>query len=88
LSEDCLWIAHWGGWKVTRWDPTTGKLLKTVSLPVSKVSCPVFGGPNLDQLYVTTASINSDVQKEPLAGALFVLKNPGARGVVSNEYDG
>jgi len=87
-SEDCLWVAHWNGWKVTRWDPKTGTLLKTVWLPVSKVSCPVFGGANLDQLYITTASINSDISKEPLAGALFVVKNPGAQGVAATEYDG
>src|SRR5690606_35766901 len=23
-SEGMLWIAHWGGWQVTRWNPATG----------------------------------------------------------------
>jgi len=87
-AEDCLWLAHWEGSKVTRWNPKTAQLLRTVQLPVSKVTCPAFGGPNLDQLYITTASIRSDTVKEPLAGALFVLRNPGTHGVAGIQYDG
>ncbi len=24
-KEGCLWIAHWGGSKITRWNPSTGE---------------------------------------------------------------
>lgn len=24
-EEGCLWIAHWGGAKITRWNPMTGE---------------------------------------------------------------
>jgi len=80
-TEGMLWIAHWQGSCVTRWNPNNGKLLRTVNLPVSKVTSCCFGGKNLDVLYITTASYEIDVTKEPLSGGLFILKNPGARGV-------
>lgn len=63
-----LWVAHWLGSRVTRWDPSTGKLLRTVKMPVSKVTSCCFGGPNLDELYITSASLEIDTNKEPLAG--------------------
>lgn len=83
--EGMLWVSHWGGNCVTRWNPHTGKLLRTVQLPVSKVTSCVFGGEKLDVLYITTASYQVDPNKEPLAGAVFLLKNPLVRGV-SNPY--
>jgi sugar lactone lactonase YvrE len=42
----------------------------------------------LDQLFITTASYEIDVQKEPLAGSLFVLRNPGVRGLEEVEFAG
>jgi len=84
--EGNLWVAHWEGSKVTRWNPNTGTLLRTVSIPVSKVTSATFGGPKLDQLYITTASVRSDVEKEPLAGAVFVLRNPGTTGFPAIPY--
>jgi len=86
-KEGCLWVAHWNGSKVTRWDPS-GKLLRTVPLPVSKVTSCCFGGPKLDQLYITSASWEIDVKKEPLAGGLFILKNPGVTGFEEKEFEG
>jgi sugar lactone lactonase YvrE len=75
--EDKLWIAHYGGSCVRRWDPLTGAILETIPLPVSQVTCPTFGGPNLDTLYITTAAQNltgEALAREPLAGALFNVK--------------
>eukprot|EP01116_Phalansterium_solitarium_P025327 TRINITY_DN9634_c0_g1_i1.p2 TRINITY_DN9634_c0_g1~~TRINITY_DN9634_c0_g1_i1.p2 ORF type:complete len:300 (+),score=95.41 TRINITY_DN9634_c0_g1_i1:102-1001(+) len=87
-ADGMLWIAHWGGSKVTRWDPNTGSKLRTVPVPVSKVTSATFGGPNLDRLFITTASIQSDTEKEPLAGAVFVLNNPGTKGTAALPYNG
>jgi len=85
-TEGMLWVAHWQGHKVTRWNPNNGQLLRTVPLPVSKVTSCCFGGEKLDQLYITTASFESDTDKEPLAGAVFVLKNSGVRGFPELEF--
>jgi sugar lactone lactonase YvrE len=53
--EGKLWIAHWGGSKVCRWDPSTKKIIKTINIPAERVSSCTFGGVNLDELFITTA---------------------------------
>jgi sugar lactone lactonase YvrE len=87
-EQGMLWVAHWGGSRITRWNPNTGKLLQTVMLPISKPTSCCFGGPQLSELYITTASYQCDLEKEPLAGGLFVLRNPGVRGIAELEFDG
>jgi len=85
-----LWVAHWGGSKITQWNPKTKELLRTIPVPASRVTAMSFGGPNLEDLYITSARVGlSDeaLAKEPLAGSLFVVK-PGVRGVPANEYLG
>ena len=79
--EGCLWVAHWGGWRVNRYSPE-GESIGRVELPVAQVSSCVFGGPALDRMYMTTASIGlSDeaLAGQPLAGGLFVCE-PGVTG--------
>lgn len=70
-AEDCLWIAHWGASKVTRWKPETATLLQTISLPVANVTSCAFGGEELDQLYITTAIDDGRMALEPEGGFLF-----------------
>jgi sugar lactone lactonase YvrE len=74
--EGMLWIAMWGGWKVTRWNPNSGELLETYDTPVRNTSSCCFGGAALQDLYITTARAgNSDdeLATQPLAGGLFRL---------------
>lgn len=93
-SEDCvpdgmtidvegkLWVAFWEGWGVRRYDPETGQLMAEIKLPVARVTCCTFGGPSLDTLYISTASVgfeSADWEREPLAGGLFAAK-PGVKG--------
>jgi sugar lactone lactonase YvrE len=88
-EEGMLWIAHWGGWKVARWDPATGKKLMQIELPVSQVTSCTFGGEKFEDLYITSASIrltHEQLQKEPLAGSLFVVKNCGYKGMPAFEF--
>ena len=87
--EGMLWIAHWGGWQVSRWDPNTGQQLLRIPLPVSKVTSCTFGGEALDDLYITSASIDlseKENTEQPLAGCLFVIRNSGFRGRLPFEY--
>lgn len=79
-AEGCLWIAFWDGWAVRRFSPE-GEQLAEHRLPVSRPTCPAFGGADLDRLFVTSASIGLDKALEPLAGGLFEICDHGARGV-------
>jgi sugar lactone lactonase YvrE len=77
-GEGMLWIAHYGGGRVTRWNPKKGNMLATIEIPSAKLvtSC-AFGGINLDELYITTASVDlneQDLMKQNLAGSLFKIK--------------
>ena len=46
-SEGMLWVAHYGGSCVSRWNPNTAQLLEKIDLPVTQVTACAFGGPNL-----------------------------------------
>jgi sugar lactone lactonase YvrE len=88
-NEGMLWIAHWDGWKITRWNPFTGTKLNEINIPVSKVTSCTFGGPDFQDLYITSASVdlsNAELSKQPLAGSLFVIKNSGYKGLPSFEF--
>jgi sugar lactone lactonase YvrE len=87
-SEGMIWIAHWGGFCVARWNPKTGELLCKVELPAKHVTSCAFGGKNLDTLYITTAreGLNeNDLKEYPLSGGLFVVK-PGVKGSKANLF--
>lgn len=81
-SEGCLWIAFWDGWCVRRYSPA-GDWLETVKLPVQRPTSCAFGGPDLDRLYITSASRDLDaaaLAMQPNAGGVFMLL-PGVRGL-------
>ena len=73
-DEGMVWIALWGGGAVTRWNPETGELLEKIELPAFNVSSCCFGGPDMDELFITTASQDTDMTKYPLAGNVFRMK--------------
>jgi sugar lactone lactonase YvrE len=88
--EGKLWVAHWDGWCVCRWDLITGQLLQKVRLPVAQPSSCAFGGAALDTLYVTSATIELDataLMTQPEAGGLFKF-NPGVRGLPAQSFGG
>ncbi|NQV77623.1 MAG: SMP-30/gluconolactonase/LRE family protein [Lutibacter sp.] len=66
-DDGYLWIAEWGGGKVSKWDPQSGVNLQNINLPCVNVSsCCLVDSRNL---YVTTAKEES--LYEPFAGGLF-----------------
>ncbi len=88
-SEGMLWIAHWDGWQVTRWNPATGEKIVAIKLPVAKVTSCSFGGKNLEDLYITSAKIGlseNELAQQPLAGCLFVIKDCGFKGISAVEF--
>ena len=82
-EEGMLWVANWGAACVTRWNPNTGELLQKIDVPALNVTALAFGGENLDELYITTASLwmpDGEGDKYPEAGKTFVIK-PGVKGI-------
>ncbi len=72
-AEGGLWVALWGGWSVRRYRPD-GSFDLEIKIPVGKVSSCVFGGPDLSDLYITTAASGlseKQLEKQPHAGGLF-----------------
>jgi|SRR5665647_733197 len=89
-NEGMLWIAHWDGWQVTRWNPANGEKIHTIKLPVAKVTSCTFGGDNYKDLYITSAKAGlteDELKKQPLAGSLFILRNCGFQGLPAFEFE-
>jgi sugar lactone lactonase YvrE len=85
-----LWVAQWGGWQVSCWNPDTGERLASIPVPAAQVSSCAFGGPNLDELYITTARTGLSEEalaKQPHAGGIFRFK-PGVQGMPAHFYAG
>lgn len=68
-----VWIAFWDGGCVRRYAPD-GTPGAEIEFPVRRVAGCAFGGPQLSDLYVTSASYDLSARErasQPLAGALF-----------------
>ena len=88
-SEGCLWIALWDGWCVRRYSPG-GEWLETLKMPVARPTSCAFGGLDLNQLYITSASVGLDQaarEMQPNAGGLFMV-TPGVRGLDDAPFAG
>lgn len=88
-SEGFVWGAHWGGWRLTRYDPD-GQIDRIIEMPVPHVTSVAFGGDRLDQMFVTTARLGlSDDQltEAPLSGGLFRV-DAGVSGLPEIPYRG
>jgi D-xylonolactonase len=85
-----VWSANWDGGCVIRYDPD-GKEERRINLPATQTSAVAFGGPDLTDLYVSTASSGTGgppLGLEPIGydysayrgGALFRVRGLGVRG--------
>ncbi|XP_049783199.1 regucalcin-like [Schistocerca cancellata] len=82
-SEGKLWIALFNGWRVIRMDPRTGKVEFKLDLPVQRPTSVSWGGPDLDQLYVTSSRSglsDEEVAQQPLAGCTWRVTGLGVKG--------
>lgn len=64
-------------------DPANGKLLSHISLPTPQVTSVTFGGPQLDELYVTSATLllsEEQLKQYPASGATFRVTGVGVKG--------
>ena len=78
-SEGCIWSARWGGHCVVRYGPD-GREIDRCEVPVARVSSVAFGGPDLDDLFITTAGGDNREENGELAGSVFHMKT-SVRGV-------
>jgi sugar lactone lactonase YvrE len=74
-AQGNIWSALWDGWCVACFDPA-GKEIQRIKLPVQRPTCPTFGGVDLNELYITSASIGlsqKEIQQQFDAGDLFCV---------------
>ena len=86
-AEGMIWVGMWGGGAVVRFDPATGKVLEKIELPAPFVTTMVFGGKDMDEMFVNTAKMNTDLNKYPDAGGVFRIKMD-VRGQYTYKFKG
>lgn len=72
----CVWVALWDGARILRYTPS-GALDRTIELPVPLTTACAFGGPDLRDLYVTTATVDLPPDAPAPNGAVLVVPCAG-----------
>ena len=89
-AEGCLWNALVYDGKLTRYRPD-GTVDRVIDMPVKKVTSVMFGGPDLDVLYVTSMA-KPPLPRFPsdgvMRGSLFAIHGLGIRGIVEPRFGG
>lgn len=88
-ADGSVWVAFFGGGCVRRYD-SDGTHVASVILPVKQVTSCAFGGPDLTDLYITTAAYQLDggaLAQQPLAGSVFTCR-PGVAGMPTVSFGG
>ena len=81
-----VWVALFGGSAVRRYGPDA-VLDDVIPLPVSQVTACTFGGPALDELYITTSRENVPHGEQPQAGSVYRAR-PGVSGLPTSYFVG
>jgi sugar lactone lactonase YvrE len=88
-ADGHVWLALWGGGAVHRYTPD-GRLDRRLALPVTHPTKCAFGGPDLADLYITSARspVPEDARSvQPHAGSVLHCR-PGVRGRPAIPYAG
>jgi sugar lactone lactonase YvrE len=96
-AEGKLWVAIFNGkakggeGRVLYCDPVQGTVQGQVRVPgAGAVTSCAFGGPKMDELFITTASVHLQPEtagEQPHAGRLFRVKTP-THGLKAYRYKG
>ncbi|MEM7047040.1 MAG: SMP-30/gluconolactonase/LRE family protein [Pseudomonadota bacterium] len=78
-ADGCYWMAAVDGWQVLRLTPK-GAVDRIIDLPVERPSKPMFGGKDLDTLFVTSIQ-NGITSPQDDAGGLFAITGLGVSGL-------
>jgi sugar lactone lactonase YvrE len=87
-ADGLIWMGVYRGGKIAAFRPD-GRLERVVDMPVRMAVSLSFGGPKLDQLYVTT--IDPTFFREPAdaaAGHVYVIEDLGVRGLPEPRFAG
>lgn len=86
-AEGHLWVALVQAGQLARLSPE-GQLERTIQLPVTYVTCPCFGGPGLDVIYLTSISNSGNLLRSdhPDAGAVFAIHGVGVCGLEESRF--
>lgn len=85
-----LWVAQWGGYQVSHWNPATGEKLGSIAMPAANASSCCFGGDDLRDLYITSARTDNSedvLAKYPHSGGLFRIRLD-VPGLPTHRYGG
>jgi sugar lactone lactonase YvrE len=88
-EEGCIWSARWGGWKVVRYTPDA-QIEREIPMPVEFPTSCAFGGPDLKDLYITSAWVEVLPERragQPMAGDVFRLQTE-VRGIAEPLFQG
>jgi sugar lactone lactonase YvrE len=89
-AEGCVWSAIVYAGKLVRYAPD-GSVDRVIDMPVKKVTSAMFGGPDLDVLFVTSMA-KPPLPRFPgdgvLRGSLFAITDLGITGVPEPRFAG
>lgn len=88
-EQGFLWTAQWSDQCILRLTPG-GKIDAKIAVPDQVVSSVMFGGPELDLIYVTTLGSEVPGTKpwSPIAGQTFVIEGAGYKGQAEPMFKG
>ena len=89
-ADGFVWSALVYDGKLVRY-ATDGTVDRVIEMPVKKVTSVMFGGPDLDVLYVTTMAkppLPRFPDDGPLRGSVFAIRDLGVRGLPEMRFAG
>ncbi len=89
-AEGFYWCALVAGGQVLRIDPE-GRVVLEIEMPVPRPTCPAFGGPDLDLLFVTSQRLfltAEELEAYPQSGNLFAIEGLGIEGLTEARFAG
>ncbi len=84
-AEGHVWVAHWGGGRISRFTPD-GTLDRAIPMPARQVTNICFAGPDLDRMFVSSATVGLDDPSEHDGG--FDEVDSGVRGLPTHLFAG
>ncbi|WP_328771891.1 SMP-30/gluconolactonase/LRE family protein [Streptomyces sp. NBC_00286] len=84
-AEGCIWVALWDGAAVRRYTPS-GDLDRVIELPTPRPTACAFAGPDLTDLYITTARTGLEAP-HPMSGSVLVVPGAG-KGLTQPAFAG
>ena len=88
-AEGCLWSSEVYGGRLVRFAPD-GTIDRLIGMPVDSITSVMFGGADLDILYVTSMArpFQGRRRQEREAGGLFAVHGLGVRGLPEPRFNG